>query len=359
MRVAIIEVCGGKDKNPETQNRWDTPLIAAALEDLGCKVSIHKYQDISSAELFGILTQEGYVAYLSRVDPGYYDGYTESKYFEFLERLLAAGLKGFPKPSEMITLGTKEVLWKLKSTGLGVGTDNIRLLKSREDIESAFWSFLLEVPAEEGRVLKQNRGAGGKGTYWVRLVSNDGDVQKNTATILCREAHDAVLKTLTWDEFVGFISEQHLSTSAIGNEGGAARQLIAVPYYKGIKHGERRFVMVGDNICCVVDKQGIATDDGLYFSCTGRAGSTHTYLYDDQWDLSPIWLDVAAHLKRELSALKTATGIDVLPGLWTADFIDADGRYVIGEINCSCFGFGAKQPRIAKEFAAEVVRRLQ
>eukprot|EP00123_Amoebidium_parasiticum_P019990 comp39955_c0_seq1/m.47408 comp39955_c0_seq1/g.47408 ORF comp39955_c0_seq1/g.47408 comp39955_c0_seq1/m.47408 type:complete len:381 (-) comp39955_c0_seq1:555-1697(-) len=359
--ISLIEVAGGKDKDPSTGHRWDTPLIADALKALGCETFVYFYTDDGRHALADEIKNNGSVAYISRLDPGKYDNYTEGIYLRFLEGLLEHGLTGFSTPKQMFALGTKEVLWRLRDTRLGVGEENVRVFRTKEELDSGFWEFLVSAPKEEGRVLKQNRGAGGLGTYWVRVQGEVGS-ERASAHVLVREAHDAKQREYTWGEFVDVMSSQHLDSTKEGESVEGKHLLVAVPFFSGIKNGERRLIATGERVVAVVDKQGVPAEDGKYFSCTGRAGATHTYLYGDDWEGKEPWVTLTHLLEENIADIKTLTGLRELPPLWTADFIqvaDGEGRYVIGECNCSCFGFGAKQPNVAKAFAEEIVRRLK
>ncbi len=70
LAVTILEVRGGTDKGPDGHRRDSGPLLDA-FQKRGWNASIEFYTD----------------AYISRVNPGQYENYTESLYFDMCRQL--------------------------------------------------------------------------------------------------------------------------------------------------------------------------------------------------------------------------------------------------------------------------------
>jgi hypothetical protein len=336
-RVVIVEVEGGID--PTIGHRKDTPAIAEAFQSHGWEVFFVFYKDSTVDELLAHVLSLKVSFYVSRVDPAKYEDYTEAKYLEFLRALLAEGIEGSTEPDVMMKLGTKQVVHQLRDTK--IGSSDVEIYRTKEELATGFLKFLQRHP--EGCVLKQNRGAGGKGVFWIKTATSDVEGQ-----ILCREAHEASLRKFSsWDEFVDEFTLQFLPDSF----------LVSMPYYKNVQDGEVRCVMTQTKPICIVHKHPVADEAGEYFSCTVKSGARIEYIYDFQANSE--WENLSRTVVSVLPELQSTLGIKNLPHLWTMDFLkNDDGKYVLGEINCSCFGFGV-QNRVGEMFVESIVGSLR
>jgi len=284
------------------------------------------------------------LCYVSRIDPGKYENFTEETYLEFLRRLISANIRGSTDPDVMMKLGTKEVLFQLKNTK--IGSVDVEIYKTKEEFTKNFYEVVKRSP--EGRVLKQNRGAGGRGVFLVSILSPSSS--STSLEVWCCEAHDASLKKYSnWDEFSSVIASQFL------NSQNPTSFLVSMPFYKNVKEGEVRVVMTQNQPICVVHKHPKADENGDFFSCTVKSGAIIEYIYD--FKAIQEWKSLTELVISELPNIQEILKITNLPHLWTIDFIKNDqGNYVLGEINCSCFGFGAHQSKVGELYVESIIK---
>ena len=102
------------------------------------------------------------------VDP-IHQGKTRAALDPLLRDVAARGPRVSAHPDVILKMGVKEVLHRTKH--LGWGTDT-QLYRSAAELSAAFPSWL---QSSGPRVLKQNRGNGGQGTWKVELVSERAD----------------------------------------------------------------------------------------------------------------------------------------------------------------------------------------
>jgi hypothetical protein len=337
-KAVVIEAEGGEDKD-STGHRVDTASILEGFKKEGWEAYTLFYKDSKGEELFKQIVDLGTVVYVSRIDPGKYEDYTEEKYLVFLRRLIDAGLLGSTEPETTWKMGTKQILYQLRNTK--IGSRDVEIYKNRSEFEKKFYDSLLRCP--EGRVLKQNRGAGGRGVFWVCANSNP-------VKFLCREARDASLKIFDeWKDFIDFISSSYLI--------GEKSMLINMPYYKNVKDGEVRVIMTQEIPICIEHKHPKPDENGNYFSCTKRAGCEIEYIYD--FNTIPEWKGLTEVVVEEIPQLQSILEVANLPHLWTIDFIKNDsGQYLLGEINCLCYGY-ITQTKVGYAMVESIVRKFK
>ena len=90
--VTILEVRGGTDKGPDGHRRDSGPL-ADAFRKRGWNASIEFYSDADRKDMLRKIAASS-DAYISRVNPGQYDNYTEALYFDMCRQLARCGAFG-------------------------------------------------------------------------------------------------------------------------------------------------------------------------------------------------------------------------------------------------------------------------
>jgi hypothetical protein len=117
-KVIIFEVRGGTDKGPDG-HRKDTMPIAAALAARGWDAEVLFYSDADAPDLkaYALATAD---AFLMRVNPGSYPGFTEAAFLAMGRELHAAGCHALTHPDVMLSYGAKDSLVKLRDTPTGM-----------------------------------------------------------------------------------------------------------------------------------------------------------------------------------------------------------------------------------------------
>ena len=101
-----------------------------------------------------------------RVNPGTYEGVTQSKLDQMLRDVASKGVAMMSHPDVMIKMGAKDALVKIKDLSCGMSDTY-----AYYDVES----FKSQFPQSVGsgtRVLKQNRGSTGGGIWRVVVESS-------------------------------------------------------------------------------------------------------------------------------------------------------------------------------------------
>jgi hypothetical protein len=117
-KIVIFEVAGGSDKGPDG-HRKDTMPIVAALRARGWEAEVLFYSDAER----GALTAHALAAadaFLMRVNPGSYPGFTESEFLAMGRELHARGCHALTHPDVMLSYGAKDSLVKLRDTPTGL-----------------------------------------------------------------------------------------------------------------------------------------------------------------------------------------------------------------------------------------------
>jgi len=266
---------------------------------------------------------------IPRVNPGAYDGVTNSKLNGLQNELAAKGVKLMSAPVVRTKMGAKDALVKIKDLSCGMNDTY-----AYYDIPSFKENFPKTV-ATGIRVLKQNRGSQGEGIWVVNVAEgHEGEVTGSTKLML-QEAVDNHKEEMTCDEFMTFC-EKYIE----GEEG----QLIDQRFLPRIVEGELRVNMIFDEPTEIIHKK--PAEGGL--SATLASGATYvTYTPTD-----PMFEKLMdGFLNKDMKAIMPALGMDTepLPLIWTADFILGDkdeagnDTYFVGEFNCSCVGISKFQ----------------
>ncbi len=106
--MVIFEVQGGADKGPDG-HRKDTLPIVAALQERGWDAEVLFYSDAARQELVAhcVATAD---AFLMRVNPGSYEGFTETEFLAMGRELHLAG-KRHPAGLCMAAWGSVRSVW--------------------------------------------------------------------------------------------------------------------------------------------------------------------------------------------------------------------------------------------------------
>jgi len=341
-KITLIECRGGSDKKADG-HRGDTIPICNAIIDLGweCRPIFYsdaEYDDVK-AEIF---SSKGYIC---RVNPGKYEGVTQSKLDGLLNDAVKVGIKGMSSPESMRKMGAKDALVKIRD--LRCGLPDTEAYYSMEELKKGFSRTL----AGGGiRVLKQNRGSQGEG-IWVCQIK--GGEEKKAANGFCppdtiislQEAVDNHKEEKTLEEFTDFC-KRYLD--------GAGGQLVDQKFLPRIKEGEVRVFMIGDKPIELIHK----TPKAGGISATLKSGARYVRYppTEKRFEL------LMSYFKADLPNLMKALGIgdQPLPLIWTADFITGPKKngldtFLVGEFNCSCVGI-TKQLNLSSVVARAAVK---
>lgn len=318
-KVIIIEVEGGSDKGPDG-HRKDTAALVDAITRRGWICEVLFYSDSSREELFRYVV-ECADAFVPRVNPGKYAGYTEELFFDTCRHLHDQGIFALLHPDAMASYGAKDALYKLRNMAVGM-----------PDTESyySFETFAKHFPkliAQSARVLKQNRGSTGEGIWVVKAHGWEYGATAEVGVdwlVECTEMCDNRAHIFQLGEFISFCA-QYI-------EGG---MLVDQRFLPRIVEGEIRVLMVMDTPIHVVHKKPA---DGQ-LSATLFSGAMYTYESPEKAE----WRELISVWTACLPTVRELLGSYDYPLLWTADFIldTVDGRdvYRLGELNSSCVGF--------------------
>lgn len=340
----IFEAEGGSDKGFNGQ-RKDTPPLIEAIRKKGWNCELIFYRDEWNTEIFDYVVQN-FDGYISRINPGnLVKG--EKKYFQLLTKLYDNGLVAMSHPTEMLNLGSKDVLFKLSKTGL-VPNDIFKYTSINE-----FKHYFPKTLAFGERVLKQNRGSSGIGIWRVSIVREYQENQQSeiplSIQIKCTEAKDNQVKYYSLGHFMN-LCEKYL----VGKNG----LLIDMPYLPRIREGEFRILLVGNLPIQIIRKKPSEISEA--FSANLFSGAVYI---NNTIEEHPYLMKI---FKVFINNIKSITDNHNLPLLWTADFIlsyDDLGNdiYFLSEINSSCVGFTKQielgiQDNIAEEAISRIIQ---
>jgi glutathione synthase/RimK-type ligase-like ATP-grasp enzyme len=317
--IVIFEVEGGSDKWFNGLRKDTLPLLNA-IKKLGWYSEIVFYRDEWRSDLLKYVS-ENFDGYINRINPGnLLKG--EILYFDFLRNLSNMGLVGMSHPDEMVTLGSKDLLFKL--VGSSLVPSDIFVYNTIKEFKNKFPQSL----AKGDRVLKQNRGSTGVGIWRVELVN---PIESNELTkesqIKCTEAKDNQVKYYSLEHFMSLCEKYIVGKSGL---------LIDVPYLPRIKEGEIRVLLVGKNPIHIIHKKPADAENA--FSATLYSGAKYTTHGIEEFP------DLINNFKRFFPLIAQITKMESLPLIWTADFIMSNDdfgndTFILSEVNCSCVGF--------------------
>lgn len=342
-KIVIFEVEGGSDKWINGL-RKDTMPIVRAFENLGWVCEVLYFRDEWKDEIYEY-TKANFSGFISRINPGNLP-FGEDLYFETLRKLSETGIVAISHPDEMLKLGAKDILIKLKNTAFATrdtyGYNSVKEFRKR-------FPFSL---AQKQRVLKQNRGSTGVGIWKVEIHDDTKTFENEPlpldTLVQCTEARDNHMEIHTLDDFMKLCEKYMVENNSM---------LIDMPYLERISEGELRLLLIADKPMAVIHKKPSISLDA--FSATMFSGAIYTIFQPAVFpDLIRFFEDNAPQIIK-YAKLKN------YPILWTADFIlDFDekqnDKYVLSEINCSCVGIPEKLiGEIENSFAREVIQRIE
>ncbi len=315
--IVVVEIRDGLGKGPDGL-RKDTVAILKSIESRGWSGEAVLYSDERRDEVYNYIKDRA-DAFIPRVMPGYLPDFRPL--YDMLQELHDNGVTGFAPPSTILAYGKKTVLEKL--IHLPFSAEGMNVYRDKESFFNGFPGSL----ERSGRVLKRNYNAEGKGVWKVFLddPAADGRVTADSM-IECTQAVDLKVQRMRLGEFmdscIKYLDEPH---------GG----LVDMPFYKRIKEGEIRILMLRSTPVFVIFKKPAGGEEA--FSANLYAGASRKY---ESVDVCP---ELVGSLLENLDAIRSAVDCPELPFIWSADFIADDGdernRYILSEFNSTCVGF--------------------
>ena len=262
------------------------------------------------------------------------DGRNRADLDALLHDVAAQGVWVSAHPDVILKMGTKEVLYRARSMGWGSDT---ALYQTAEAMRAELPTRLATGP----RVIKRNRGNGGRGVWKVERLPTSSAIKVLDAT---KDAPEE----LTLDDFLHRCREYFEDDSVIDQ-----------PFQPRLSEGVVRCYMAGDRcagfghhkVKALVDSPAARSEAGprLYTSNADPRFQRLRRLMEDEWT------------PQLTSLLDIARGD--LPMIWDADFMlgpvqtDGSDGYVLGEINVSSVHpYPVEAPA---EIARRVADRLQ
>mmetsp|Transcript_7007 Transcript_7007/g.13348 ORF Transcript_7007/g.13348 Transcript_7007/m.13348 type:complete len:676 (+) Transcript_7007:58-2085(+) len=341
-KITLIECRGGSDKAKDG-HRKDSIPICNAIIDKGweCKLVYYSDAEFEAVEA-EIMSSKGYIC---RVNPGTYEGVTQSRLDGLLDAAVKKGVKGMSSPESMKKMGAKDALVKINK--LRCGMPSTAAYYDMKELEAGFTKTMA---TGDTRVLKQNRGSQGEGIWVCKLAEGedakikDGKCPPDTLLDL-QEAVDNHTEKKTIGDFMAFCK------TYLDGENGL---LVDQKFLPRIVEGEVRVFMIGDSPIELIHKK--PKEGGI--SATMKSGAKYVrYEPDDKkYEL------LMSHFKEDLPVLMEALeiGDQPLPLIWTGDFIpgpakDGKDTFFVGEFNCSCVGI-TKQLHLAEKVALAAIK---
>lgn len=327
-RIAILW------RGDETARRSTTPgtsrfkAVFAALADVGVAAEPVVYEDdVLDAVRAQLATLDGVLVWVNPI----HDGRNRANLDALLREVAGRGVWVSAHPDVILKMGTKEVLHHTRTMSWGCDT---ALYRTAEAMRGELPARLAGGP----RVIKRNRGNGGRGVWKVETVASPS----NRPMVCVLDATKDASEELALDEFLKRCTEYF--------EDGC---VIDQPFQARLSEGVVRCYMAGDR-CAGFGHQKVKAlvapaaraEAGrrLYTSNADPRFQRLRRLIEDEW--TP-----------QLTSLLDIPRRD-LPMIWDADFMlgppDGDGTdsYVLGEINVSSVF------PIPDEAPAEIARRV-
>ncbi len=272
------------------------------------------------------------------------DGHDRSKLDPMLREVAAKGVWVSAHPDVILKMGTKEVLFRTRQ--LGWGTDTY-LYRSLQELKEQFPSQL----ASGVRVLKQNRGNGGIGTWKVELSADaSSSAGLDTIVRVLHARRGSVEENLTLRDFIIRCDQYFAGT------GGMLDQ----PFQPRLSEGMIRCYMVGDQVAgfghqlvkalmpSPVGIEPVQPGPRIMSDASEPAFQALRRKMESEWTPA---------MMRILDIDRTS-----LPIIWDADFLygpkakTGEDTYVLCEINVSAvFPFPEQAtPKIANAVASRI-----
>jgi hypothetical protein len=252
-----------------------------------------------------------------------HEGRDRSRLDTMLREVAARGTFVSAHPDVILTLGTKEVLYRTRELPWG---SDVRLYRSLDELRDGLGGLLPRGP----RVLKQYRGHSGNGVWKVELVDAS---ERLTAESSLRVRH---AERGSEDEVVAFGIFLERCARYFRGEG----RMIDQEYQSRLSEGMTRCYLVHDRVAGFGHQELNALLPPSGDSGTAPQPGPRLYYPDTE----PRFQGIARLLETEwLPAAMKCLGLsrDQLPILWDCDFLlgrprgDGSDSYVLCEINVS------------------------
>jgi len=326
-RIAILWRGDEAARRSATADNSRLKAVFAALADVGVNAEPVVYEDdVLDAVRAQLAAVDGVLVWVNPI----HEGRNRANLDALLREVAARGVWVSADPDVILKMGTKEVLHRTRTMSWG---SNTALYRTAE-------AMRVELPvrlAAGPRVIKRNRGNGGRGVWKVeRLLSSPKILRVLDAT---KDASEE----LALDEFLERCLEYF--------EDGC---VIDQPFQTRLREGVVRCYMAGDRcagfghhkVKALIDAPAARAEAGprLYTSNAEPRFQRLRRLMEDEW--TPQLASLLAIPQRDL------------PMIWDADFMlgpprpDGTDSYVLGEINVSSVF------PIPVEASAEIARRV-
>jgi uncharacterized protein DUF6815 len=272
------------------------------------------------------------------------DGHDRSKLDPMLREVAAKGVWISAHPDVILKMGTKEVLFRTRQLGWGTDTHLYRSLQElREQLPLQLASGV--------RVLKQNRGNGGIGTWKVELsADSSSSAGLDTIVHVLHARRGSVEENLTLRDFITRCDQYFTGTGC----------MIDQPFQPRLSDGMIRCYMVGDQVAGFghqLVKALMPSPVGIEPALPGpriMSDASESAFQSLRRKMESEW---TPEMMRILNIDRAS-----LPVIWDADFLygpkseTGEDTYVLCEINVSAvFPFPEHAtPKIANAVASRI-----
>lgn len=299
--------------------------LTAALRGLGVAVEPVVYQDDALGSVRDqLLGLDGVLVWVNPIQ----DGVNRSRLDALLREVATKGAWVSAHPDVILTLGTKEVLFRTREVGWGTGTE---LYRDAADIRARFPRALAK---DTVRVLKQARGNGGNGVWKVELVEPAAGAGEPGPDALVRVRHAmererAQSEQLRLGDFL-HRCEEYFAWSGC---------LVDQPFQERLADGLVRCYLVHNEVAGFCHQW----PKGLLESASMAAGQPAPAAVFEGPE-APAYRPLKRSMEQEwIPQMKQVLGLSTLalPAIWDADFLygpknsAGEDTYVLCEINVS------------------------
>lgn len=299
------------------------PLMEALRRLNVTVVPVVYREDAADAVRARLLGLDGVLVWVNPIQ----DGANRSQLDALLREATAAGAWVSADPEVILSLGTKEVLYRTRDVGWGAGTD---LYRDAADFRARFPRALA---GDKVRVLKQARGNGGNGVWRVELVDPDSGAGEPGPGALVRVRHAKEMdKAPTEEVSLGdFLDrcEGYFAWSGC---------LVDQPFQERLADGLIRCYFVHDEVVGFRHQW----PRGLLEPTTEAARQPAPPTFCEDPD-TPAYSLLRRSAELWIPRMQQVLGLDTftLPAIWDADFLygpktaAGEDTYVLCEINVS------------------------
>jgi len=214
-------------KATPTNNRLSPVFEALAAVNVAAEPAVYSDEIVDEVR-DQLLRLDGVLVWVDPIS----EGHDRSKLDPMLREVAAKGVWVSAHPDVILKIGTKEVLFRTRH--LGWGTDT-RIYRSLEELRKQFLPCLASGP----RVLKQNRGNGGIGTWKVECAAHGtSKVGPDTIVRVLHARRGSVEEDLRLGDFMGRC-EQYFA---------GAGCMIDQPFQPRLQDGMIRCYMARDQV---------------------------------------------------------------------------------------------------------------